>query len=413
MLSTIHSSEAADMATQAFRLLDLPPELRQRIYRETLRPYKVRQKRLGRKFIHHAMDTEILRVNRQVSMEAYEVMLKSHLFIRIVTSSFEMKDVLSKHQIPVLSMDKSLVKRCKAVTLTHKIEMRNLGWWGPHRYERRYNFIILCEDLDLFCKCLAESESRIDNFGVNSGHALVLHNPFSRTSTPDYMRNATNQDRFLKPYRERLRGFTHFKITGHIDPGLAKTIEAEVCRPANIHHLALMRDIMRQNKQAKHYVAINDTDMVLETLNNVCSQIHCLGTRTVWKVLKSKHGAHFTNEITQVYFMLSFARLTFIVSVMKKMVEEQEDLESISNFGMRMVDAAKEAAYCGRTLGTGWKMNNQQKGEMALQFAIRHRLAQSRHEAKAWIRQAARRLPGNADVASERQKIAAMREHEQ
>ncbi|KAI0843529.1 hypothetical protein F5Y06DRAFT_302673 [Hypoxylon sp. FL0890] len=396
------------MATQTSRFLSLPLEIRQAIYRETLRPYEARQKNAGpqtssRRFVLHRMDTEILRVNRQVSKEAYEVMLKSHMFIRIVTRGVDLKDVFYNNPMPVLSMDKGLVRRCKALAMTHGIIRHDTS-------ATNYHLLIVCKDLDLFCRCLAEGESRIDGFGADTIHTIILHDPFTSTSTPNYL-NVTNQERLLQPYKEHIRGFPSFRLTGDVDPSLANILAAEIRRPVKLDHRALLQDLLTQNDLAKNYDAIGNSDMALDTLDKVCNQIRCLGSRTAWAVMKNKQGTEFAKAFTEIFFMLNLGRVVATVGVLKKIAGDHSRTQSVRSQKARVYRAVKAAVRSATVLGTQWQISDQQEGELALQLAITHRLAaDDLTTAEHYIESAAALLPGSIAVATERQRIARWRE---
>ncbi|KAI1418034.1 hypothetical protein F5Y13DRAFT_184548 [Hypoxylon sp. FL1857] len=395
---------AADTMTQTSRLLALPLELRERIYEEVLRPYQLPMQSQDQSFpcfILHKMHMEILRVNRQVSKEAYEVMLIKHPFIRIVTRGISYpSDVFGFNQLPVLSVDEGLIGRCKALTMTHSIafQIRNTP---PRSYT-----VVVYKDLDAVCRSLAEAEANRDWFGARSAHVVTIHDPFATTSSPDYM-NPTNQERLLMPYRQHLRGFPSFQLMGHVHPHLAVAIAGGVKQPVVIDHMSLIRDIRSQNSFARSRSVAGDNKTALSLLRGICDQLICLATRTAWPVLKARHGDDFSESVAEVFYMICYARLVTAVNLMERIAANNGSMDKIRRLALDVFEAVQPAMFVGQTLDVPWHLSQQREGDLALLLAMTHRhTRESLSRAKECIRDASRLLPGNAVVAREKEKIA-------
>lgn len=113
-----------------FRFLDLPAELRNKIYEELLCSFTFYEKPRSRpdstisRILNHQQQssvnevketasTSILLVSRNVHREAYDVMVKTNIFIRIQGRDFNWSDILPRAQIPVISMDRQCVAQFK------------------------------------------------------------------------------------------------------------------------------------------------------------------------------------------------------------------------------------------------------------------------------------------------------------
>jgi hypothetical protein len=107
-----------------FRFMDLPTEIRDKIYQELLcnfeceaEPSEQPDSVLARLLRHneplngicqaaHDVDISILLVSRQIHTEAYDVMVKTNQFIRIRGVNFNFSELLVQRQLPVVTMDR-------------------------------------------------------------------------------------------------------------------------------------------------------------------------------------------------------------------------------------------------------------------------------------------------------------------
>ncbi|OTA52526.1 hypothetical protein K449DRAFT_427183 [Hypoxylon sp. EC38] len=388
------------MATQATGFLDLPLELRQCIYQEVFRPYEL-QPEVGSSswFIRLRMDVGILRVSRRISMEAYEVMLKSQPFVRIITWGLRLNPIFSRYKIPVFTIHESHIVQCKAPMMSYSIGIRDNTSVGHKR------ILMLAKDLGLVCKALALAESTIEGFGVRSMHVVTLHDPFHNTSTPNYM-SVTRQERLLKPCQEHLRGFPSFRLLGKFDPSLSTTTAAAVRQPAFLNHTEFLQDLLRLNNLARMFHAAEDTELATAVLEEMRDKIRCVASRTLWPVMKAAQGPAFANTICDVLFMSSQSLVMVKTTIIKRLVDIAANPQLIK----RKIDQAYksvETAYtAGVILGTPWMISGQQKGEMSFRVAVMHRIAKDDPKAaKYYIRIAARSMPGNPHVTREQARI--------
>jgi hypothetical protein len=122
-----------------FRLMDLPGEIRNQIYQHLLcsfnykygpdglpneleRMLQQKPKLNGVYHAKHSIDTNILRSNRTVHREAYDVMVKTNRFIRIQSSSYSFARYLVWSQLPVVTMDRQHASQFNGYVLQMRLE---------------------------------------------------------------------------------------------------------------------------------------------------------------------------------------------------------------------------------------------------------------------------------------------------
>ncbi|KAI0142303.1 hypothetical protein F4776DRAFT_611496 [Hypoxylon sp. NC0597] len=392
------------MATHATGFLDIPLELRQDIYKDVLRPYEpwllgFRGKKYGPWSIRHRMDLGLLGVNRQISAEAYEILIKNQQFVRIITRGVPMCTIFHRERIPVLSLNGRQINQCKVPVMTHCINVPSNTPVETH------HLLMLSKDLDTFCRGIAIGEAILEGFGTQSIHVITLHDPFYETSSPGYM-NVTRQEHLLKPYQKLLRGFVSFRLTGNIHPILANTVATVVKRPAAADYAYFLRDLLSSINIARAAHAREDNRLATSVLLGVERKIRTFSSRTAWPVIKRTQGDEFTNAICDILLMSSQTLITIATWDIFRLVENKAGRDLIMLMVGRVYRVAETGQRAGVILGAQWQIDNQSRGMLALQLAFVHRVA--RHDpvaAQRHVEIAAELLPGFVRVEREQAAI--------
>ncbi|KAH9904288.1 hypothetical protein F4778DRAFT_780260 [Xylariomycetidae sp. FL2044] len=226
-----------------FRLLDLPREVRDMIYYEMLcswpdpefDPYACCR------WVRPGVNTAILVANRQVSIEAKDVMWKGNKFIRVIAHGCGKLAA----QVPVVCTTPLIVEAFKGYVMTHSVDAGHL----PQSMAAQ--FMILQRDLDLLCQycCVRRIISK-------PHHCITIHNPFENTSDASYM-NGDKQKLLLEPYAKHFRNFPSFEIRGHVDEGLSQTVTQKVRELLPPDLEAFRSELIRKRALGAQYLAAN------------------------------------------------------------------------------------------------------------------------------------------------------------
>ncbi len=205
------------MPTDAFRFVDLPPEIQDRVYRIILCTWPPPQSTYDEKrqlavvpdqlaYIHHKIDIGILLTNHKISCDAVDVLTKGNLFIRVVTRGVHVRSLMMSKQVPIVAEGVSVVDAFKGYVMSHSIEMLDYEIFPS------CHMMILHRDLDLFCQAVAGCS--ITNFSTQSKHCVTIHNPFATTSMPNYLDLQNQASYFLYirdcfPHRKSPRPSLH------------------------------------------------------------------------------------------------------------------------------------------------------------------------------------------------------------
>ncbi|KAG8156844.1 hypothetical protein KVR01_013257 [Diaporthe batatas] len=170
-------------------------------------------------------NTSILRTCRQIRLEAFAVMIKTHKLVRISVVNALLSPHLIGSMLYIVPLSEQAFASYPGFIMTHNIEgEQDEDSDGP---ARRWSFALPSRDLGMFCRAVASGHAFCLNAQCQIRHRITMHDPFNTTCSPDWM-CLKNQTEYLKPYSDWLGGAAHFHITGKVDANLAASLTAEI-----------------------------------------------------------------------------------------------------------------------------------------------------------------------------------------
>ncbi|KAL1872694.1 hypothetical protein Daus18300_004240 [Diaporthe australafricana] len=376
------------MATDApFRLLDLPRELRDAIYKQVLCDWpewgalrnENQRATIPKKFavMDHTIQTAILLANRQVYQEAKRAMIVGNQFVHItmkVSDVTTINGIFVPLQVPVVATSPKRCDRFKEIAVMSHHISTFIG--DPFQ---KYDAIILRRDLDHFCKALYLVDGVTPHLAAGSKHEITIHDPFAKTLIPDYL-NRKNQERLLLPYRQHLRDFRFVKIGGRVEPDLAGAVVTEVKQAATLPPAEeFLKTLSGLKELGTQYLRDNNTVKASVAWKRADTEVRRAVRTKAWVPLKEMGGRYFTDRVNDLFFGV---HCNLVRLFMKAVEENAPDQDVVRDYARRLRIACGDASSGGKILGTGegwdgegWGPGNEQKAELYYLLAKALRLA--------------------------------------
>lgn len=230
----------------SFRFLDLPREIRDKIYGILLCSFPppesiTKGTMLSKKDIHPS----ILRVNRQVYTESYDVVLKTNRFVLVSsTGGIHFAMMCKAHGVPTVAFDmddgehktsesdghviESVTSKFRGYVLGVTLGNRNPDWEDelePSELLKPCNVIVLFRDLDLLCKAIMKGDDQIQNYKQNLSLKIyvglaVQSPPFQIDPPVEYFLSDAVLEALVAPFRTHIRELPQTLFSGVITQAL-------------------------------------------------------------------------------------------------------------------------------------------------------------------------------------------------
>ncbi|KAF2117331.1 hypothetical protein BDV96DRAFT_24012 [Lophiotrema nucula] len=348
------------MADKPFRFLDLPLEIRQKIYRlklccfKPLKPYGLVERQYqciqhagfdaGKPVrtcrARHEVETAILRTSKQVYCEGFDVMVKTNRFVHVESKGIELSHLLHSMQTPVVTNDalQSSADQFPGYVLTLSLapyRRRKIGDdlssinWASEQHEPddeegfysdkqntpRYSLMILGRDWGRFCKLLADTDIYVDNFRTGVKLTLTINGIAGSSSlwqgeTLKNLKaffNEKTQYQLLLPFRKQLRGFKIISILGDVDEALVSSVKDEVQQRKYTSAEDFLRTMNAKKEAGNVHYREKEDEKALEEWRSAVVEIQRLKKIILWDEFKNETnstGQTFDEATTALYSTL-------------------------------------------------------------------------------------------------------------
>ncbi|KAG6356279.1 hypothetical protein INS49_015666 [Diaporthe citri] len=427
--------------SEPFRLLDLPREVRDEIYRGMLCDWR-KDAAPGHILVNgtvrfapmrRRIEANILLANKQIYQEAKLVLLQENQFVLVkigVRARHIIRALFLPSQVPVVTARRDCAAVFKDhVVMTHFIDFYLVDFFNNSnanfRRIGRIDLILLHRDLPQFCKAV----TRLDLLGrhfVHSKHEVTIHNPFAVTLSPHFL-NRKNQERLLEPYTRELRGFDDFNIDGHVQTDLAEEVVAKVQEePPPPDPEKFLEDLLHQKELGDQALHGGDQKKASKIWKDATFSLLQASKRRTWPRLKEAGGGDFTDRVSELAFQIESNQAQSSLEAMRGIPLQIQISEGWSYFVdtpewndrpgdlMRRMDylatdlqrACSDAEKVGTLLGTGWTPSDEQLARVCYSLAQGLRLFELNVDlAERKINRAAELVPDDPLIQAEAQQI--------
>lgn len=264
----------------------------------------------------HSIDTTILRVSRDVHLEAYDLMVKKNRFVRVISRGVP-NYLLSAMKVPIVTTNSDHVNRFRGyvleVTMTsHEEPVPEM----PPRAHDPFEAMILARDAGALCFGLMSGNKVIPGFAdrVNLVLNLGLVVTASREAR-DYEDleslkryfSEKNQKEILQPFSDFLFDVHNFQVRGLVSADVANS----TCNGAAsskwgdpqevLDHFTAWKEISLQ------YLERGETSIASDSYVSAVSDIDTLRMNNHWPRLVQEGGEHFITQLAELYFRLNLS----------------------------------------------------------------------------------------------------------
>ncbi|ORY02687.1 hypothetical protein BCR34DRAFT_574052 [Clohesyomyces aquaticus] len=440
----------ASPQTQPFRLLDLPAEIRLRIYQITLccfdsvspqsriPPCIQRLEDIHPKAGHdgifpatHSIETAILRTCKQVHREAYDIMVKTNQFIRIESYDVPLSNFLVQSQIPIVTLDRARTKQFQGYVMHLTITRVDDGNWDeenmdieiedftpdlhamPSAHQRGpyFNFMILARDWEAFCQMLAAGDVYGEGFTVDSMFAMQIG---PKPERPDYQDDITKfftdkiQKALLEPVRKHLRGFPSINIYGNVSHSYADGIMTETEKPAWPDPTQTLSQLYALKETGNQHYRTGNLVLACQAWVEARFTMQRIRGGTSWANLRHRGGTTFRMKLAELRFTLCLnCAQSYIKSLQAQLPVLSSKHTILERLGDLAIQDLQEAEDCCIST-SGWMPSDTQRAKLYYRYALCYRLAgDPRHanEAMDMIDLALEAAPADVVLEAERQVI--------
>ncbi|OAF99899.1 uncharacterized protein CC84DRAFT_1102964 [Paraphaeosphaeria sporulosa] len=427
----------ANKQAEFSRLLDLPGEIRNHIYREVLccfdpivptaAGFGINQ---GVIPATHSVDIAILRTCRQVHREAYDVMVKTNQFIKISSVDIDLARLLLSSGLPVVTMDRAVAGQFQGCVMSVDLSVVPGDWVGqpwdgdghweedfneeihaqPAGTGPQFNFLILGRDWSSFCHMLSEGTAFFERFEKNVKIELKMnawpeHIPDYKATIAHYF-TADRQATLLGSFGSILRNFENVVIGGTIDEHLAISTVRAVAGRQWTSHEDVIHELSARKDTAKTASSQDSLQMYMDA---VMLMRRIYGSADFSRLVEEGDVA-FVSSFAELYFTVLLDACQPILEIMRSL--EFVRLQAWSNVIYEHVSLAQESLDNLAEDGSIYEPTSVVMAQLAYIIAVCSRLlgqALPQDHAVDTIMTAVRLNPTDAAILAERDRITGWR----
>jgi hypothetical protein len=427
MSSSLNLQPAPGDQGRSFRFLDLPGELRNKIYSIILCSFEPRaplnmtasfQAPKGVLYLRHNIESQILRTCRLIYNEASYIMAKTNLLVK-VTITFppdEIVPILRFMRCPILPSNQIVLQNLKTFVMSHEIIKRVDD---QDLFMTPWTFVLLHRDLDRFCEGLADHLYVIKQHDELVSHIITLvdHSQNGPHTLEPYSQKFLEM--LLAPYRDKLRGFPRFTIRGAITDDLAAATMAQVTGPRAEDPELVLSELEELKAKGNDSYGQGDVRMANEHWSRALMKINRLMNGSLGERLREAGGLDFVNRMIALHFDLCSNRAQATIDEMRFFYSDlQSDPELVRSLTERFFNSVVGARDPGNLFilfpGFTWEPSHRKLAKLAYREAVGCRLIGERQfvlQAESAIETAITLLPNDPQLKREKERFSQWKSH--
>lgn len=271
----------------------------------------------------HSIDTAILRVSRDIHLEAYDVMVKENRFV-YVRSRGVPNYLLSSNKLPIVTANEDHVRRFKGYVLEVTMTSHEEPLPGmPPRAHDPFDVMILARDLGLLCVFLMGGDELIPGFADRLHLALNLGLVVTAGSGAQDYKDLESLERYfsektqkeiLQPFRDFLYEVHNIQVRGLVSTDIAKL----TCQGAALSEWGGPQEVLDyftvRKETAMQFLKKEETSLARGLLVGLASEITMLRRGSQWARLVQEGDEHFITHLAELYFRLALGGVHLLMA---------------------------------------------------------------------------------------------------
>jgi len=304
-----------------FRFRDLPREIRDKIYRELLCNFKPHpeegfmsaEETFEYTRANGSNETAILRTNKDIYREAYDVMVKTNRFVRLTsTRGLPIKLLVQGIRVPIVTYDKAKVERFKGYVLALRVGSTVSANTPQDDRETSdpCSLMMLHRDMGWLCQALSDGDAHRKGFSlvvqisIHVAPALIEPLPIGHATFLQDFFSETTQATLLAPFRTLLRGLQNIKVQGHVNEDLARAVQEEIKQHRWSDPEKVLADLIAAKETGSNlYKQFNGGDAYIAWAD-AAVDIDKIVASGAWPDLVKRGGQSFVSRLAEMYFLL-------------------------------------------------------------------------------------------------------------
>ena len=403
-------------SSEQFRFLDMPREIRNKIYRNLLcsfasAPVTVTDPELPH--AEHDNSTSILLASKQIHKEAYDTMVKTNRFVRVTSpGGFPLLSLLNHLRVPVVAVGRES-SQFKGYVLSVSFSCPKhiaAEYEDSHLNTDPCSLMLLGRDIDRFCETLMDGDVYVPGFGMHIAIKIAVApgsilEPLPYKEPVSDFFSETTQQALLKPFCDRLRGFKKVKVRGLVDRDVAEAAEQAMAQNTASDPEAVLAKYQNEKDEGQVLYKAKKLEDAWLKWQDAALEIEQLRVNSSWEQLTEQGGIPFVSRLAEIYFVMKLNVLHVSISNIQAHQPFADVLATdVSNMAMKSL----KTGYWME--GYKWSPSTMYKAKFWYRYATIIRLTNDTR----WAEQAVRGigvahtlLPDDAAIARERDAVMA------
>ncbi|KAF2729579.1 hypothetical protein EJ04DRAFT_475356 [Polyplosphaeria fusca] len=305
-----------------FRLLHLPSEIRDKIYRELLCSFELapadfcKLHFLDLEHLEHTVNTAILRTSKHVHLEAWDVMVKTNRFVKIVAEQgVPLRVLLNALNIPIVTAVEEHVHAIGGCVLsmhmslkdqTEDIEEDELTGRSIHA---PCSVILLWRHLSDFTKSVWDGDAHLPGFSKNIIMSITVAPPPLPKDLPPYKASLETffsektQQTLLEPFRT-VKGLKNVHISGAVSPHIAEDVQAAMAQDEWIDGKVALEKAAADKQRGIEAFRRRDVSEASIIWMDTVEDIERLYRGSSWNPITEQADNNFVIQVAEMYLTL-------------------------------------------------------------------------------------------------------------